>query len=662
MSHKPPTLDQTPQPLDFEAILDRFESAWRGGSRPRIEEYLPSTSDPENSTTARSSTARRELLEELVMLDLWYRWRRADEASGSAGSTGSEDASALPARPLLEDYLDRFVELGQHDQLAVAVIAEEYRVRRRFGAVADKDSYLQRFPSQAPALRKALEDVDRQSVDDTLVGHSATAEEPTPLPLTVPGEPREKAKPAVRDFVGKYRVIAALDEGGQATVYRAVHPTLDKELVIKLGHRAVGERTAEADRLIAEGKLLAELDHPNLARVYDLDLDQGRPYLVMEFVRGRNLRQYAEQHPFSPRQAALLVAKIADALAVAHARGVVHQDLKPTNILIDDNGEPRIIDFGLARFRHGWSESPVESGSIAGTVQYMSPEQARGDAEAVNHRSDIFALGAVFYNLLSGKAPYAGESFASLLDRATRCDFDRAAIHGAGRRMERVCLRALEADPALRYPNAAEMATALRRSARPRWPMALAGGLLALVIVLAVWSSGVLRKPDLPDYVAGPLRHEFPLEFEVVGAIADRPGSVRLTEGRPVVFRVSAGRDCSVGIWHVGGDGQVTQLFPNEYEDDPHLAAGESRTVPGEGNEEAYDIKATATEGREYLHVVASTKSWSVPAGHRHGPYVVYSTLEERQQWQENVRGMVITRDQQQAVAERIVRLIVDPQ
>ncbi|NUQ62215.1 MAG: serine/threonine protein kinase, partial [Pirellulales bacterium] len=491
MPYEHPQLGERCEPLDTESILDRFESAWRAGETPRIEDYVPAgpelpadESGPERNGAV-DPAARRELLGELVMLDLWYRWRQA-ETDARRRQTGPADRAvqpipdrrSLPARPLLEDYLDRFPDLGPLDRVNVAVIAEEYRVRRRFDASVDKDAYLERFPSQAALLARTLAEVERKLVDDTLAYPSATAKEATPAAEPTLSEPRAAGKPAVPDRIGKYRVIAQLDEGGQATVYRAVHPTLDKELVVKLGRRPLREGTAEADRLIAEGKLLAELEHPNLARVYDLDLDEGRPFLVMEFVRGRNLRQYAEQNPLSPRQSALLVAKIARALGAAHARGIIHQDLKPANILIDDSGEPRIIDFGLARFRHGWSESPAESGSIAGTVQYMSPEQARGDAGTVSHRSDLFALGAILYYLLTGKPPYAGQDFASLLDRAGRCDFDRSALDGVPRRIGRVCLRAMETDPAARYPNAGEMAAELKRAARPRWPAALAGALV----------------------------------------------------------------------------------------------------------------------------------------------------------------------------------------
>ena len=141
----------------------------------------------------------------------------------------------------------------------------------------------------------------------------------------------------------------------------------------------------------SEGRLLVDLEHPNLVRIYDLDFHDDRPFLVMEYVHGRNLEEYARDEPVTPRRAAALVAKLAEVMAVAHRHGIIHCDIKPKNILIDKLGEPRLIDFGMARLRHAWSDR-VES-SLGGTVAYMAPEQARLEIDRIGPRSDIFALG-----------------------------------------------------------------------------------------------------------------------------------------------------------------------------------------------------------------------------------------------------------------------------
>ena len=178
---------------------------------------------------------------------------------------------------------------------------------------------------------------------DVHTGASSTTAGPTGPPTPRP------------ESIGRYRIVGELDSGGQALVYRAVHPTLPRDVAIKIAHDP-----SPIDRSLLKGdaELLCELDHPNLVRVHDLDLHEGRPFVVMEFVRGRNLQQVAEQSLPSPYQAAAWVAEIARALDYVHRRGVVHQDIKPKNILIDESGRPRLIDFGVARWRHAWSERP----------------------------------------------------------------------------------------------------------------------------------------------------------------------------------------------------------------------------------------------------------------------------------------------------------------
>ncbi|HLJ97258.1 MAG TPA: serine/threonine-protein kinase [Gemmataceae bacterium] len=298
--------------------------------------------------------------------------------------------------------------------------------------------------------------------------------------------------------IGKYLVTAVLGAGAQAVVYRAVHPGLSKEVVIKLGR--IPLLGTERDALSAEGKLLAELDHPNLARVFDSDLHEGRPFLVMEYVRGCNLEQLAKPRRLTPRESATLVARLARALAAAHRRGIIHQDIKPRNILIDETGQPRLIDFGLACWRHTWT-AELESGSISGTPAYMAPEQARGESDQIDQRSDLFALGGVLYYLLAGKAPFSGKGIQETLERAGRCDFDKASLRSraGSRRLERICLRAMAAEPADRYASAEAFAADLEKFVRrPRPVLWLAGaGLVGVALAGIGWA--MFRTPTSPD-------------------------------------------------------------------------------------------------------------------------------------------------------------------
>jgi serine/threonine protein kinase len=307
--------------------------------------------------------------------------------------------------------------------------------------------------------------------------------------------------------VGKYVVLESLGGGGQADVYRAAHPTLGKEVVVKLAREAGGDRSA----LAAEGKVLAELNHPGLVRVYDLDFHEGCPFLVMEYVPATDLRRYAAQHALNPFRAAELVAKAARALAVAHRRGVVHQDLKPTNILVAGDGNPRIIDFGMARLTHGWADPASQPDG--GTASYMAPEQARGESDRVDPRSDLFALGGVLYFLLTGGPPFPGGTFEERLDRAKRCDFDAAALGAVPPRLRAMCLRAMAADPADRYATAEEFAIELERfGSRPnrRAVLLVATGITLAALGVGWWQFGrrkpepVERQPENPPAPAPP--------------------------------------------------------------------------------------------------------------------------------------------------------------
>jgi serine/threonine protein kinase len=210
--------------------------------------------------------------------------------------------------------------------------------------------------------------------------------------------------------IGKYLVVGELGRGGQAQVFRALHPTLGRDVAIKWSHHAAGQDSLNL--LLREGKVLSEFDHPAIVRVFDLDVHEGRPFLVMEYVRGSDLEQYAGRHSFSPRQAAALVARLARGLAVAHARGIIHQDIKPGNILVDEAGQPRLSDFGLARWEHQWAKDNSQQPS-GGTLGYMAPEQL-ADSNAVSAASDTFALGGVLYYLLTGQCPREGANNPAL--------------------------------------------------------------------------------------------------------------------------------------------------------------------------------------------------------------------------------------------------------
>lgn len=293
------------------------------------------------------------------------------------------------------------------------------------------------------------------AVESTRMDSGPRATDPVP-----PGDGRR---------IGKYHVIEKLSEGGQAEVFRVVHPALRKELAIKLCKTQVEISDQDRHEVVAEGRLLAELDHPGLSRIYDVDFDDNRPYLVMEYIRGRNLREMMRSQDFSPDDAVDVVIRVARSVAAAHHAGITHRDLKPENIVIDDAGNPRVIDFGLAILRHGWAGDCEVNPSLSGTVRYMAPEQARCEGSQINARTDVFALGAILFELLTRQPLNAGDGVNGMLRLAREGTFDHSALNRAGisREVRCVCAQATSADPSLRHADAGRFADALSRVASP---------------------------------------------------------------------------------------------------------------------------------------------------------------------------------------------------
>ncbi|MCA9249128.1 MAG: serine/threonine protein kinase, partial [Planctomycetales bacterium] len=306
-----------------------------------------------------------------------------------------------------EEYARRFDRpLG--DSALCDLIYGEFMLQNEVGESPTADQYSARFPDLDELLRRQLR--VEQAFDTQ------------PLGATQPSQPKVESgrePPTLETLpneIGKYRVISLLGSGGHADVYRAVHPTLEQEVVIKRSRRHLASGSRELEQWITEGRLMAELDHANLVRVLDCDVDGQRPFLAMQYVVGRNLDQFAANRRLDADLAAGIVAKIARAVQYAHGRGVLHLDIKPANVVIDEADEPRLIDFGLGRFNDAWRIGPLEENpGLAGTMQYMAPEQARSESSLIGAHSDVFALGGLLFFLLTGAPPYEGRPLSELL-------------------------------------------------------------------------------------------------------------------------------------------------------------------------------------------------------------------------------------------------------
>jgi class 3 adenylate cyclase len=255
------------------------------------------------------------------------------------------------------------------------------------------------------------------------------------------------------------------------SVYLAHDTRLDRDVALKVPHREVAADPRALERFYREARAVAHLHHPNICQIYDVDQADGIPYLSMAFIEGRALSELVPAFSGRPREAAALVRTLALALAEAHERGVVHRDLKPSNVMIDGRGEPVVMDFGLAR-RVEVDVALSREGMVLGTPAYMAPEQAAGDLAAVGPASDVYSLGVILYELLTGQIPFRGKVTAVLAqvlrDEPSPPSRYRADLDP---RLEAVCLQALAKDPARRpagMRGLADLLTAyLDRQGRP---------------------------------------------------------------------------------------------------------------------------------------------------------------------------------------------------
>jgi WD40 repeat protein len=450
-------------PAADEAPARALERLWERGERPDVHAFL-------------AAHAGRPVAEVAAALavDQWRRWRAGER---------------VPA----EDYLARYPQVADDAEAAVEIICGELLIREELGERPNLDEYLRRFPRWADRVRTQFALHEAIGPAEGVTAWAGDAADRAPAP----GEPTA---------VAGYDILGLLGRGGMGVVYRAWQPGLRRQVALKMVLTGAHAGESELARFRTEGEAVARLQHPNIVQVHEFGEEDGRPFFSMEFVEGGSLGQKLAAGPLPPGQAAELIETLARAIDYAHQRGIVHRDLKPHNVLLKKDGTPKITDFGLAKILIG-GPAQTATGAILGTPSYMAPEQASPHA-AVGPAADVYALGAILYELLTGRPPFQADTPLDTLQQVLRQEpVPPARLQPkVPRDLETITLRCLEKEPRNRYPSALELADDLARfrrgepvRARPigrparlwRWcrrnpALAGAGALTALALLATV--------------------------------------------------------------------------------------------------------------------------------------------------------------------------------
>lgn len=324
--------------------------------------------------------------------------------------------------PSIESVLARDVSPVERDVLLAELIVLDIDYRRRRGETPTEREYVDRFPENAKAISDALKEGDKRA---------AAFEPPTIARLA--------------ELFPALQIIEFIGAGGMGAVYKARQEGLDRVVALKILPEEFGHDVKFALRFTREARTLARLNHPNIVSVYEFGNVEETYYFLMEYVDGSNLREIVEARQLTPEHALTIVPHLCDALQYAHDKGVVHRDIKPDNILMAVDGSVKIADFGLSRILGNESQKDLLTGThqVMGTPRYMAPEQLEG-SHGVDHRADIYSLGVVFYEMLTGELP-----IGRFAPPSAKVEIDV--------RLDEVVLRTLEKEPQRRYQHASQV-------------------------------------------------------------------------------------------------------------------------------------------------------------------------------------------------------------
>jgi tetratricopeptide (TPR) repeat protein len=362
-------------------------------------------------------------------------------------------------RVTIEDYLDRFPHLRESPDILLDLIYSEACLREEMGAAADWNDYYARFPGLADALKRQHE-VHRAMADATLKDLDRLCS----LAPSADSQPMRGVGDTAHDLplVPGYDIDSEVGRGGMGIVYRARHLKLNRIVALKMVRGGAHADAEQLVRFLKEAEVLAQIQHPGVVQVFETGTIDGRPYLAIEFCPGGSLAQKLRDAPLGARNAAMLVQGLARAIQVIHDKGIIHRDLKPANVLFAEDGTPKITDFGLAKVV---GSDMTMTGSILGSPAYMAPEQADEKCQDIDGRVDLYSLGVILYECLTGRPPFRGATILETLDQVRHQTpvAPSRLTPKVPRNLETICLKCLQKSPRKRYDSAKDLSDDLGR-------------------------------------------------------------------------------------------------------------------------------------------------------------------------------------------------------
>ena len=467
-------------PVGGDRPADGERSLW-----PCPAETVRRPAGQDSGVVCAQTASSKELLEHLCN-DQVRRWRAGQR---------------VPA----EAYLSLHPGIRDDGEATFELIYGEFLLREEMGDSPPREEFHWRFPQFAERLQRQLD-----------LHHVLRTDEPVPK-LVAGASARNGAMPEDGPLAGGrfiapgYRILGELGRGGMGSVYKAWQVRLKRVVALKVIRPDAYADTGAAARFHAEAEAAARFQHPNIVPVFEVGEHEGMGYLVLEYAAGGGLDRHLAGTLQGPHESARLIETLARAIHYAHQHGIVHRDLKPANVLLTEDGVPKITDFGLAKLLER-DEGLTRAGEILGTSSYMAPEQIRGLPDQITPATDVYSLGAILYETLTGRPPFKGTTPLSTMEQVSSQDplAPGKLQRHLPRDLETICLKCLEKEPHRRYPTAMELAEDLGRFlqgqpilARPipawerawkwarRWPSA-AAALAVLVLAVALLMGGGL--------------------------------------------------------------------------------------------------------------------------------------------------------------------------